>query len=130
MKSLTIVIDNQGNPELEIKKVSLIQNPISILADLKSNESYTFKIDQKFPVPTYDLAQSGINFNRNYPIVTFSDLELIHNNESIAAKSFWQTSLFMWICIVLAVFRIGYFALTMIKDMNKETKFYFSTLFV
>ena len=121
VKDFTIEIDNQDNPELEIKKISLFQKPISILADLKANENYTLKIDSKLSAPAYDLAQSGINFNQNYPTATISNLDQIDNpKESETEESFWQTPLFMWLCIGLAVLIIGYFAVAMIKDMNKE----------
>lgn len=121
VKEFTIEIDNQDNPELEIKKISLFQNPVSILADLKTNENYTLKIDSKQSAPAYDLAQSGIDFNQNYPVATISNLDKIDNpKESGSSKTFWQTPLFMWLCIGFAVLIIGYFAMAMIKDLNKE----------
>lgn len=121
VKEFTIEIDNQDNPELEIKKISLFQNPVSILADLKANENYTLKVDSKLSAPAYDLAQSGIDFNQNYPIATMSNLEKSKEEKTKEeTKSFWQTSLFMWLCIGFAVLIIGYFAVSMIKDMNKE----------
>lgn len=121
VKEFTIEIDNQDNPELEIEKISLFQNPVSILADLEANENYTLKIDSKLSAPAYDLAQSGIDFNQNYPVAIISNLDKIDNpKESISSKTFWQTPLFMWLCIGFAVLIIGYFAMAMIKDLNKE----------
>ena len=121
VKEFTIEIDNQDNPELEIKKISLFQNPVSILADLKANENYTLKIDSKLSAPTYDLAQTGIDFNQSYPVATISNLDKIENPKNAdSSKTFWQTPLFMWLCIGFAVLIIGYFAMTMIKDLNKE----------
>jgi len=120
-KELTIEIDNLDNPALEITKINLFQSPVSILTDLKSNENYTLKIDSTWSAPQYDLANSGIDFNQNYPVATISNLEKIEQSKSKEeAKTFWQTPLFMWICIVLAVAIIGYFAVGLIKDMNKE----------
>ncbi|MDP9956462.1 hypothetical protein J2X97_002121 [Epilithonimonas hungarica] len=120
-KEFTIEIDNQDNPALEIKKISLFQSPVSILTDLKSNENYTLKIDSTWSAPQYDLANSGIDFNQNYPVATISNLEKLEQAKSNEeAKTFWQTPLFMWICIVLAVAIIGYFAVGLVKDMNKE----------
>lgn len=121
-KEFTIEIDNLDNPELEIKKISLFQNPISILADLKANENYTFTVNPEFPAPAYDLAQSGIDFNQNYPLAEISDLHHIDSSKKEESnQSFWQTGLFMWLCIGIAVLIIGYFAVSMIKDMNKES---------
>jgi hypothetical protein len=120
-KSFIIEIDNQDNPELEIKKINILQRPISILADLKSNENYTLKINPELAAPSYDLAQSGINFNQNFPSTTVSNLESIQKTEvQESKKEFWQTPLFMWICIIIAIVIIGYFSVGMIKDMNKD----------
>lgn len=120
-KEFTIEIDNQDNPALEIKTIYLFQSPVSILTDLKVNENYTLKIDSTWSAPKYDLANSGIDFNQNYPVATISNLEKIEQSKSKEeAKTFWQTPLFMWICIVLAVAIIGYFAVGLVKDMNKE----------
>jgi len=120
-KQFIIEIDNQDNQVLEIKKINLFQSPVSILTDLKSNENYTLKIDSTWSEPQYDLANSGIDFNQNYPIATISNLEKLDRSKpNEQAETFWQTPLFMWICIVLAVVIIGYFALGLIKDMNKE----------
>jgi len=120
-KEFTIEIDNQDNPVLEIKKINIFQSSVSILTDLKSNKNYTLKIDSTWSAPQYDLANSGIDFNKNYPVATISNLEKLDKSKpNEQAKSFWQTPIFMWICIVLAVVIIGYFALGLIKDMNKE----------
>lgn len=122
-KEFTVEIDNQDNPVLEIKKIKIFQSPVSILTDMKSNENYTLKIDSTWSAPQYDLANSGIDFNQNYPVATISNLEKLDAAKSKEeAKTFWQTPLFMWICIVLAVVIIGYFALGLIKDMNKENQ--------
>ncbi len=122
-KEFTIEIDNQDNPALEINKIHLFQSPVSILTDLKSNENYTLKIDSTWSVPQYDLANSGIDFNQNYPVATISNLEKLEQTKSKEeSKTFWQTPLFMWICIVLAVAIIGYFAVGLIKDMNKKNQ--------
>ncbi|WP_407401478.1 hypothetical protein [Chryseobacterium sp.] len=124
-KEFVIEIDNQDNPPLEFKKIGLLQTPISLLSDLKANENYVLKIDPKLSAPTYDLAQSDIKFSKNYPQTSVTNLTSLEdkdnpNKANNKKKSFWQTTLFMWICIVLAVAIIGYFAIMMIKDMNKE----------
>lgn len=122
-KELTVEIDNHDNPALEIKTIHLFQSPVQILTDLNANEIYTLKIDSTWSAPQYDLASSGIDFNQNYPVATLSNLEKVEQSKSKeAAKTFWQTPFFMWICIVLAVAIIGYFAVGLIKDMNKENQ--------
>ena len=123
IKELTVEIDNHDNPALEIKTIHLFQSPVQILTDLNANEIYTLKIDSTWSAPQYDLASSGIDFNQNFPVATLSNLEKLEQSKSKKeAKTFWQTTFFMWICIVLAVAIIGYFAVGLIKDMNKENQ--------
>lgn len=118
---IMIIIDNQDNLPLKIEKIEFYQNPISILADLNKDEKYSLIINPKLRKPNYDLAEMNINPNEIFPVATIGKLDqqsAIKANET--EKSFWQTSLFMWICILVAIFAIGYFAITMVKDMNKE----------
>ena len=118
---LTITIDNQDNLPLEIENVNLYQNPISILADLKKHEKYAIIINPKLSKPQYDLANVGLNFNQNFPIGKVNSLEKFEKNTTKnAEKSFWQTALFMWICILVAILVIGFFAISMVKDLNKK----------
>lgn len=121
IKEFTIEIDNNDNPELEIKKIALFQTPVKIIADLKAGENYSFKIDNTLQAPNYDLAESGINLEQDYPITNVSHLEIINAPaKEVSAKKFWQKPLFMWICIIVAIAIIGYFSIVMIKDLNKE----------
>jgi len=120
-KEFIIEIDNQDNPALDITKIHLFQKPVSILTDLKVNENYTLKIDSTWSAPQYDLINSGIDVNQNYPVAIISNLEKVEQSKSKETeKTFWQTPLFMWICIVLAVAIIGYFAVGLVKDMNRD----------
>ncbi|KQR93613.1 hypothetical protein ASG01_10635 [Chryseobacterium sp. Leaf180] len=117
----TIIIDNNDNMPLEVNKIRFFQSSQKILADLKKNESYTLKIDSKYTKPSYDLAESGIDFNQNYPAANLNKLQKTEDTSGKnKAESFWQTPYFMWICIILAVIFIGYFAVGLLKDVNKE----------
>ena len=122
-KNFIIEIDNMDNPALTIDKTSPLQSPISIVADLKANENYHYSIDSTLAAPQYDLASSGIDFSQNFPIAAFSDLKKVDDAKPTEKpKSFWQTSMFMWSCIVLAIVIIAYFALGLIKDLGKENQ--------
>lgn len=122
-KELVIEIYNQDNPSLEIKKISLFQTSQKILADLKANENYTLKIDPKLTAPQYDLVNSGIDFNKAYPDARVTNLKTLdHSKQAESAKAFWQTSTFVWVCIILAVIIIAFFAVGLIKDMDKKAE--------
>lgn len=117
----SIIIENADNQELEIEKIQLFQQTKYLIADLKSNEKYSIQIDDQLRAPVYDLAQSGIDFNAEYPSTTISDLEQVNQNTQVVKPlKFWQTPTFMWICIVLAVLVLGYFSVSMIREMGKK----------
>jgi hypothetical protein len=37
-----------------------------------------------------------------------------------AEKPFWQTQIFMWICIIAGGAMVGYFAFGLLKDMKND----------
>ena len=120
-KEFTITIENQDNSPLEISKINLYQNPVSVLADFKKGENYTMVINPKLNKPNYDLAASGINFNQNFPEAKLENLDQLSENKTEdEEKNFWQKPLFMWVCIIFAIGIIAFFALGLVKDMNKE----------
>ena len=120
-KEFTITIENQDNSPLEIRKINLYQNPVSVLADLKKGENYTMVINPKLNKPNYDLAASGINFNQNFLEAKLENLDQLSENKTEdEEKNFWQKPLFMWVCIIFAIGIIAFFALGLVKDMNKE----------
>lgn len=122
-KELIIEIDNQDNPPLDITKINLFQFQKKILADLKAGETYTLDINPQLSTPQYDLVNSGINLNQNYPDATITDLkETDHSTHPETGKAFWQTPFFVWACIIIAIVIIGFFALGLIKDMNKKAE--------
>lgn len=119
--SFTLIIDNKDNPELTINAISLLQNLTYLIADLKANENYTLVINPAFKKPSYDIARIEIDFDKNYPttqVLSISEVTMQTNDADI--KSFWQTSTFMWICIVIAIVVLGSFSISMIKDLGKE----------
>lgn len=121
VNQFTVIIHNADNPELVINKIELLQNQSSVIADLKKNEKYTIIIDNKLNAPNYDLARLGIDLKANYPKTSIVDFEKISKKEGVSAdKGFWQSKAFMWICIVLAVLILGFFSLSMIKDLGKK----------
>lgn len=121
VKDFYVVIDNSDNPELKFSTVELFQNEENLLSNLKTDEVYSILIDNSLQAPTYDLEFAEIDYSKTYPKIGVTDLQKITNQTKIdETKNFWQTSTFMWICIVLAVLILGYFSISMIKDMGKE----------
>ena len=78
-------------------------------------------INPKLNKPNYDLVESGINFNQNFPEAQLENLDQLSENKTESEeKNFWQKPLFMWVCIIFTMGIIAFFALSLVKDMNKE----------
>ncbi|VXB44960.1 conserved hypothetical protein [Flavobacterium sp. 9AF] len=119
-KEFTIEIENKDNQPLEITNIQLFQNPITIISRLKTNERYEVVIDSTYSKPTYDLVNFMESFTVGMPKVTITNFHKIEKEKHIKGKSFWQTNLFMWFCIVIGIGIVIYFALGLLKDMKKE----------
>lgn len=122
-KEFRIEIENQDNPPLVVESIQLYQKPIFLVANLKQNKKYELMIDHSLKKPSYDLG----NFISNKTdaiddvfVPNFSKVK--RNKESLKTPAFWETTIFMWLCIVLGAFLIVYFALGLLKDLNREGK--------
>jgi hypothetical protein len=120
-KEFIIEIENQDNQPLTITNIQLFQKPIAIISSLKANENYEVIVDSTLTKPSYDLANFISEATLNLPKATISNFkksekEILQQTE----KSFFQTQLFMWICIIVAAVLIGFFAFGLLKDMKEE----------
>ncbi|MES2865030.1 MAG: hypothetical protein V4666_12970 [Bacteroidota bacterium] len=120
-KEFTIEIDNQDNQPLEISKIGVFQNTISVVADLKANEKYEVIIDSTLSQPNYDLANFTQNFSSELPKATIlslkeTDTEVKNGTE----KSFWEKPVFLWSVILLSLTLLGYFVFSILKDVDKK----------
>ena len=65
------------------------------MADLKAGETYTLDINPELSALQYDLVNSGINLNQNYPDAMITDLkDTDHSVHPKSEKAFWQTPFF------------------------------------
>ncbi len=120
-RDFTIEIDNQDNQPLSISKIELFQKPIVIVSKLTANENYKVLIDTTYTKPSYDLESFVAETVVNLPEVAISNFDKANAKESkVSKKSFWQTKLFMWICIILGGTLVAYFAFGLIKDLKNE----------
>ena len=120
-KEISIEIENNDNPPLIIKHLKFFQKPLYVICDLKSTESYQAIIDTTLQRPVYDLVNFKTTFNTDLPqafITNFSKTDT-QNKSTSSEKLFWQTNAFMWLCILLAIIVISYFALGLLKDLKK-----------
>ena len=120
-KNFTIEIDNQDNQPLEISKIKVLQKPLVIVSKLSANEKYQIIIDSTLSKPTYDLTGFIAESTTNLPAATISNFKKIENVASAKnEKSFWQTPVFMWACILLGGAIVAYFAYGLLTDMKED----------
>ena len=121
-KEFTLEIENQDNPPLKIDNIQLFQKPIYLIANLKEKERYEIVIDTSLTRPSYDLGNFISNKIKSIEEAKITDFYKIEKKDDVLkAKSFWQTSAFMWICIVLGGLLVVYFALSLLKDIGNES---------
>jgi hypothetical protein len=122
-KEFWIEIENQDNPVLDIESVKVFQNPIYLVANLKQAENYKLIIDKTVNKPSYDLGNFISDKTITIDEVSVSNFSKIKNDkETIKKTPFWETSLFMWVCIILGGVIVVYFALNLLKDINNQEK--------
>ena len=120
-KEFIIEIDNQDNPPLVIEKIQLFQSPKYVLANLKEGENYEIIVSKDFTKPNYDIVNFIPNADEMLDVIAidnFKPIETVSKQEK--PKAFWQTQWFLWTAIVVAGIIIGYFALGLLKDVEKK----------
>lgn len=120
-KEFTIEIENQDNQPLNIYKIKVLQNNVSVIADLKANEKYEVIIDTTLSQPQYDLENFTQNLTADLPLATISNLKKVDSEiKHTSEKSFWEKPVFLWSAIVLALAILVYFVFSMLKDVEKK----------
>ena len=120
-KEFTIEIDNQDNQPLDISKIKVFQNTVSVVADLKANEKYEVIIDSTLTKPNYDLANFTQNISTELPEATISNLKKINSDSKDTSEmAFWQKPIFLWSAILLALALLAYFVFSMLKEVDKN----------
>ena len=119
-KEFTIEIENLDNQALIFSKIQLLQKPLVILAKLNANESYELIIDSTLKKPSYDLENFVSKINSNVPEASITNFnKIVTQKQNDNTKPFWQSQLFMWICILIVGAGVGYFAYSLLKDMKE-----------
>ena len=122
-KEFIIEIDNQDNPPLAIENIQLLQKPIYLIANLKQKKNYEILINNTLSKPSYDLGNFISNKTPTIKEATILNFYNVEKKEKeLTKKSFWETTLFMWSCIVLGGVLVVYFAASLIKDISSQEK--------
>ncbi len=122
-KEFIIEIENKDNPALAIENIQLFQKPIYLIANLKKANSYKIIVDSTLTKPSYDLENFISSTTKNITETSITSFSK-NKTKTVSPKNipFWQTTIFMWICIVLSGGFIIYFAFSLIKDIGNQEK--------
>ncbi|MQP23494.1 hypothetical protein GFJ94_00245 [Flavobacterium sp. LMO8] len=116
-----IEIDNQDNPPLEIEKLQLFQTSKYILANLEQGEKYEIAVSNKLEKPNYDIVNFLPKENEMLEVVTIENFKPIKSFSKVEQiQLFWQTKWFLWTAIIVAGLIISYFALGLLKEVEKK----------
>lgn len=119
-KEFTVEIKNQDNQPLIIEAVRVLQKPIVLLSKLTSNEKYQVIIDTTLSKPNYDLKNFIAENSGVLPEASISNFTKREFKKAVTSdETFWQTNLFMWMCIVIGGGIVAYFAFGLLKDMKE-----------
>lgn len=111
-------IFNRDNLPLDISGVTVWQDPVNLVADLKSGETYTLKGgDPTLPAADYDLADFRDKIQSGLPVAALGKPAVLkpQPNGINGTKSSW----IMWVCIAAGALVLGYFCLNLVTDMKK-----------
>ena len=117
-------IENKDNPKLHIPSIQIMQIPVYVVANLKAKQTYNITAgNDALSAPDYDISEVTNTLNQALPIANIVDVTYVQSEEpATQSPSFWQQPWFMWCCIGVAALIIFYYAFTLIKDMNANTK--------
>jgi hypothetical protein len=120
-KELTVEIDNQDNPVLDIKTLELLQRPLRLVAELKKNEVYRIVTDSNYSKPSYDIVNFNLNPEKQLGPVEIEDFGKVNSSNGIGKQErFWQSTWFLWGSIIVGALLIAYFAFGLLKDLEKK----------
>ncbi|WP_233901114.1 hypothetical protein [Tenacibaculum piscium] len=120
-KEFIIEIQNKDNPDLAIENIQLFQKPIYLIANLKKANNYNIIVDATLTKPSYDLGNFISSTTKNIAETSITSFSK-NKSKTVFPKNtpFWQTTIFMWICIVLSGGFIIYVAFSLIKDIGNQ----------
>lgn len=121
-KQAEFVIRNQDNTPLIVDSVIASFNNRYAVVKLEAGEQYTFTWgDNKAVTPQYDLAKFVSKIKPKSTIL-HSHIKNLQGNIEVALKekAWWQSSVIIWVVIVLVGLTLGYVAFKMINEMGEK----------
>jgi hypothetical protein len=118
--SLRLVIENEDNPPLQVSVKGWQLNRY-LLAYLQPGKAYSLKLgNTQLSAPVYDLQYYRDSIPANAPVLLAGNVKEYTIQPAPESKSIFNSTLYVWIAIVLAAGLLGYVTFNMVKEMDKK----------
>jgi hypothetical protein len=119
-REFCIVIANKDNPPLRIEDIQAFQLARHLVAYLKRGENYQLRYgNEDSHSPDYDLVFFHDSIPDQLPLVNPISIIKIHPAIDVEQKSFFSSSLWIWMTIVGVMVFLGYMSWRMVGELRK-----------
>lgn len=121
-RKLYLIIENEDNPPLTVKKIDAFQQNMHLTAYLEKNKQYTIKaggLNMSFP--RYDLDYFNDSIAKSLPYIkvgNFSPAQTLTKQQS----SFFISKSWIWGALTVLIAFIGYLSYRMINEMQRKKR--------
>lgn len=119
-KQLHLIIENEDNAPLTIKKVEIYQQNMHLTAYLEKDKQYVIKIGKaNISLPRYDLDYFNDSIAEGLAFVKTGNFSRT-NTEVMQDKGFFASKSWIWAALTILIVFIGYLSYRMINDMQRK----------
>lgn len=118
-KQLTVIINNEDNPPLQLKTAQLLQRKRYLVAWLKKGEDYVLKTGAVDMVaPRYDLANFQDNIPSELKEVKLGEFVFFNKKNQETSTTIFTNKMIIWVAIILVVALLGFMSVKLIRETN------------
>ena len=122
-KEFQIRIMDYDNPPLVIPRVVCKQLEAVVIANLEKGKKYIMSLgDPNAQMPVYDQSSFLPAHTDSLPHLEFDNVpSRAAENSAAIKKGFWQSPLFLWVCIIASGLVLTFFSIRLIRDLKKQS---------
>ncbi|MEP6737009.1 MAG: hypothetical protein ABJA70_15915 [Chryseolinea sp.] len=119
VKELRIVVQNKDNPPLQVSDIEAYQLNRYLTAWLSAGQSYSVAIGgRELQAPAYDIGHFKDKIPADITTLEASPFKMFDNVSVAASKTFFTSSVFVWVAIVLVIGVLGFMAVRMARETS------------
>lgn len=119
-EQLYLIIENEDNAALTVKKVEAFQQNMHLTAYLEKDKTYTLKTGQlNLSFPRYDLDYFNDSIGKQLPLIKVGNFSS-SKAEVKPGKAFFTSKTWIWTALTILIVFIGYLSFKMIIDMQRK----------